>query len=53
MKPLVYNYRAYGWICIGKHEKALDDLTYIQKFYELETSSEYNKYICEGILLSN
>lgn len=29
LKPLVYNYRAYGWICLGKHEKALEDLNYI------------------------
>ena len=26
LKPLVYSYRAYGYFCLGKHQKALNDL---------------------------
>jgi len=31
LKPLVYSYRAYGYYCLGKHEKALNDLIHIEK----------------------
>jgi hypothetical protein len=47
LTPLVYTHRAYGYFCIGKHQKCLNDLLKVEK---LDYSSLYNKYICEGIL---
>ncbi|KAM3146723.1 hypothetical protein pb186bvf_001253 [Paramecium bursaria] len=46
LKPLVYQYRAYGLICVGQHQKALQDLQVVN---QLEKASQYNKLICEGI----
>ncbi|EGR34644.1 hypothetical protein IMG5_005100 [Ichthyophthirius multifiliis] len=48
LKPLVYTYRSYGYFCLGKHQKALLDLQTVEN--KLEKCSNYNKYICEGIL---
>ncbi|KAL4437922.1 hypothetical protein ABPG74_001093 [Tetrahymena malaccensis] len=50
LKPLVYTYRAYGYFCLGKHQKSLNDLQFIENFSKLEKPSIYNKLICEGII---
>ena len=31
LRPLLFQYRAYGYICIGKHAKALNDLQTVEK----------------------
>jgi hypothetical protein len=49
LKPLLYSYRAYGYICLAKHGKALADLLTIEKLGPLEKASAYNKFICEGV----
>jgi len=49
LKPLLYSYRAYGYICLSKHGKALTDLQTIEKQSPLDKASAYNKLICEGI----
>jgi hypothetical protein len=53
LKPLLYSYRAYGFFCLGKHLKALNDLTTIEKSAPLDKASTYNKFICEGIISSS
>lgn len=52
LKPLVHSYRAYGYFCLGKHQKALNDLEIIEAFQKLEKASVYNKLLCQGILAS-
>ena len=52
LRSLVFVYRAYGYICLAKYQKALNDLTYISNIQELESGDRYNKIICEGIILS-
>lgn len=49
LRPLLFQYRAYGYICIGKHVKALNDLQTVEKQTPLDKASAYNKFICEGI----
>ena len=49
LSPLVRQYRAYGYICMGKHSKALSDLTILEAINKLDKASSYNKMICEGI----
>jgi hypothetical protein len=36
LKPLIFNYRAYGLFCLGRHQKALEDLQYIENTHPLE-----------------
>ena len=31
LQPLLYQYRAYGFICLAKHSDALSDLITIEK----------------------
>jgi hypothetical protein len=55
LKPLIYTYRSYGYFCVGKHQKAFNDLVYVEENYKekFEVASQYNKLICEGIIKSN
>ena len=39
LKPLAFNYRAYGLFCLGKHQKSLEDLLYIENSHPLELAS--------------
>lgn len=39
LKPLVFIYRAYGYFCLGKHQKSLNDLQSIEPFSKLEKPS--------------
>ena len=33
LRSLVFVYRAYGYICLSKYQKALNDLTYVQNLH--------------------
>lgn len=46
IKPLAYNYRAYGLFCQGKIKKALSDYGELQKFNKLDRAASYNKTLC-------
>ena len=50
LKPMLYTYRAYGYFCLGKYQKALNDFNYIGSFSKLDKACSYNKYLCEGII---
>lgn len=50
LRPLLFNYRAYGLFCLGQHNKALQDLIFISETHPLEPPSQYNKVVCEAIL---
>lgn len=50
LRSLVFIYRAYGYICLSKYQKALNDLTYVSNIHQLEGGANYNKIICEGII---
>ncbi|CAD8068857.1 unnamed protein product [Paramecium sonneborni] len=52
IKKIIFLYRAYGFICLNKFQKALNDLIYVQNFQELDQPSLYNKIVCEGIVMS-
>ena len=39
LRPLIYSYRAYGYFCLGKHQKALNDLVYLEKLGVLDKPS--------------
>ncbi|CAD8212992.1 unnamed protein product [Paramecium pentaurelia] len=47
LKPLIFQYRAYGYFCQSQYQKALNDLNQLTS---LEKPSIYNKLIAEGIL---
>ena len=50
VRPMAYNYRAYGYFCSGKIKKALQDYQEICKISKLDKAATYNKLLCEGIL---
>ena len=51
LKPLFYQYRAYGYFCTGQHQQALADYLVLDQIKEGENgSNKYNKFLCEGIL---
>ena len=33
LRSLVFIYRAYGYICLSKYQKALNDLTYVSNIH--------------------
>ncbi|CAD8173712.1 unnamed protein product [Paramecium octaurelia] len=47
LKPLIYQYRAYGYFCQSQYQKSLNDLNQLTS---LEKPSIYNKLIAEGII---
>jgi len=55
MKPLVYIYRAYGYIATESYEKAISDLITASKITKLDLWSQYNKLLAIGFskLLKN
>ena len=48
LKPLVYIYRAYGYITMEQYEKAIIDLTTASKLTKLDSCSVYNKQLALG-----
>lgn len=52
LRPLLLQYRAYGFICTGKHKEALNDLLICkdQLGIRFENPSSYNLLVCEGLL---
>ncbi|CAI2370054.1 unnamed protein product [Moneuplotes crassus] len=48
LKPLVYIYRAYGYISIESYEKAIADLISGAKLTKLDLCSQYNKLLATG-----
>lgn len=50
LTPLIFTYRAYGFICESKFNKALKDLQTVEKNQPIDDASKYNKLICEGII---
>ena len=51
IRPLAYSFRAYGYFCQCKYTHSLNDLDTLEKFgYELDSASQYNKSLLEGVL---
>ena len=48
LKPLVFIYRAYGYIALEYYEKAINDLMAASKVTKLDLCSQYNKLLALG-----
>lgn len=48
LKPLIYIYRAYGYIALEQYDKAIADLIIASKITKLDTCSQYNKLLALG-----
>ena len=53
IRSLLYSFRAYGHFCLNKYVSALSDLRQLIKSgFVLDTASEYNMTLLEGIIKS-
>ena len=51
LRPIFYQYRAYGYFCLSMHKKAYEDYCTFEKLHgNLQNNSKYNKFLCEGII---
>lgn len=48
LKPLVYIYRAFGYISLEQYDKAINDLVSASKISKLDQASQYNRQIALG-----
>jgi tetratricopeptide (TPR) repeat protein len=48
LKPLVFIYRAYGYIALESYEKAISDLLTASKLTKIDLWSQYNKLLALG-----